>query len=190
MVFTVLALFAVPALAQDPGDAGIFFDPAGTQTSAAWPAFTTTNQFFAIAFDLVGDLFGYEFGLQIDPNLIVFASVPSGPAPINVGTAPLNWIVGTGGCVPGAGPVRMVTITAGFFVPTLTDALICMGPSSPSSFAPAAPGWLKCSGDLQAFGVATNGGGNYPDGCAVLYPSADAPVATDSATWTSVKAAY
>jgi hypothetical protein len=79
----------------------------------------------------------------------------------------------------------------GFFVPVPpTDVVACLGPSSPSSFAPAAPGYLDCSGGLSPFGVAENGQGVYPDGCLVMNATNDAPIATETKSFGAIKARY
>ena len=197
-LLTILTLTAMlvmglasPSFAADPGDIGVFFDPGGTATTACWASFTQTNNFYVVAFDVPGDLRGYEFGLVIDPTIIIFGSAMiAGPAPINVGSAPNNWIVGTGGCVNGAGAVTLVQFTAGYFVSPVTDLLICLLPSTPSSFAPATPGWLACDDSLIPFGVALNGEPDYPNGCAVLCPSAEPPVPVPGASVGTLKAAY
>lgn len=192
MILAVAMLLATSAFAQpEPADMGVFFDQAGTLTAACWPAFTATNQFYATAFDLPGDLAGYEFGLTIDPNVIIFASVMvAGAGPINVGTAPSNWIVGTGNCVNGAGARVLVSFTAGYFVPVLSDGLICVTPSTPASLNPAVPAYLTCGGDIFPMGLAENGFPDYPHGCGVICPTGWAPVANDATSWGSLKSAF
>lgn len=192
VILALVTLVATSAFAQpEPADMGVFFDQAGTTTTACWPAFTTTNHFYAVAFDMPGDMAGYEFGLTIDPTIIIFASVmAAGAAPINVGTAPSNWIVGTGNCVSGVGPVVLVDFTAGFFVSPVADLLICVTPSSPASLFPPVPAYLTCASDILPFGVAESGSPDYPDGCGVICPTGEAPVATDTTSWGSLKGAY
>lgn len=87
----------------------------------------------------------------------------------------------------GEAAVTLVQLRAGVLGPVRPDLLVCLTPSSPSSFEPAAPGWLLCNGSLETFGVAQSGEGIYPDGCAVLYPSSEPPVATESLSFRELK---
>lgn len=166
-VVLALALMApATALAQDAGDAGIFWDPAGTISEGALPVFVPTN-LYVIVFDAAGDVGGYEGSISADPTLLLLSTILAGPGPLNVGD-PTNFIVGAGGCIASAGATTMITYQYGNFtgVP-VNDALFCLGASTPSSFAPAAPGYLSCDGDLFPFGVAQNGSGVVPNGCAI-----------------------
>ena len=189
---SLLLVHAGATFAQgEPGDVGVFFDPAGTTSTACWPAFTTTNQFWVAGFDLEEGVRGYELGLIIDPTIIIFASVMDQPGgTINIGAAPHNWIVWTGACLDGSGVFSLLRFTAGYFVPSVADLLVCTTSSTPSSFVPATPGYLTCADQLVPFGVAQNGSGIYPDGCGVICPSAEAPIPADSFSWGSVKASY
>lgn len=190
-VLCLLAMTGAAFAQPEPGDMGVFFDPVGTETSACWPSFTQTNHFYVVAFDLSGDLAGYEVGLTIDPTIIVFNSaMVAGAGPINVGSAPDNWIVGTGSCVPGMGAILLLDFTAGYFVSPVQDLLICTGATTPSSFDPPLPGYLECDDTLTTFGVAESGAPAYPDGCGVICPTAEPPVATDDTSWGSLKASY
>jgi hypothetical protein len=192
-ILAILTVFATSAFAQaEPGDLGVFFDPAGTTTSATPPAFTQNNIFYVATFGLT-QLSGYEFMISIsDPNIIIFnAAEQTNPGgSINVGTPPLEWTVGVGFCTGSEGVFNLVQVTYGFFVPTVADVLICLGPADPASLNPPVPAYLNCSGDILPFGVAQNGQGTYPDGCGVLYPTADDPIATDADSWGSLKAKF
>jgi hypothetical protein len=192
-ILAILMAFATGAFAQaETGDLGVFFDPAGTTTTATPPAFTTTNLFYVATFGLTA-LSGYEFMISIsDPNIIIFAAADqTNPGlSINVGTPPLEWTVGVGFCTGSAGTLNLVQVTYGFFVPAVSDVLICLGPSDPASLNPPVPAYLNCSGQILPFGVAENGQSAYPNGCGVLYPSNQSPIATDATTWGAVKAKF
>lgn len=191
-ILAILMVFATGAFAQDAGDVGVFFDAAGTTTSAMPPAFTTTNLFYVATFGLT-ELSGYEFMLSVSsPDIIIFAAADmTNPGlSINVGTPPLEWTVGVGICVGNPGTLNLVQVTYGFFVPAVSDVLICLGPSDPASLNPPVPAYLNCSGGILPFGVAENGQGAYPNGCGVLYPTTDAPIATEATSWGSVKSSF
>ena len=183
------AMLGTAAMAQDPGDVGIFFDPAGTQTTGTITPFVPFT-IYLVAFDLPGGVAGHEGSLQTNlaPSAALVSSIILGPAPLKVG-GPLNWICGLGGCVPGGGPVLLAEFTFLATIPQ-TDVLFSVGPSTPSSFAPAAPGWLTCGSDIIPFGVAVSGNGEYPDGASVGNPTGLAPVAVQEESWGGVKSLF
>lgn len=185
------AVLATSAFAQDPGDAGLFWDEAGTVSNGLMPLFVPTN-LYLIVFDAAGDVGGYEGSLtSSDPSLLLLSTTLEGPGPLNVGD-PQNFIVGAGGCISSSGATKLITWQWGNFsgVPNV-DSLFCLGASNPSSFAPAAPGYLDCLGGLNTFGVAQSGGGVYPDGCAVANGTdLENPVGTVDASFGAVKAQF
>jgi len=192
LTIVMVAMLASSAFAGDAGDAGVFWDAAGTVSNAPLPVFVPTN-LYVIGFDLAGDVGGYEGSLTISagPSITILGTTLSGPGPLNVGD-PTNFIVGAGGCIASAGPTVLITYNIGNFtgVP-LNDVLYCLGASNPSSFAPAAPGYLDCLGGLTPFGLAQNGGGVYPDGCAVSDATdPGSVVGTTDESFGSVKAQF
>jgi hypothetical protein len=190
--FTLVLLMVMSSMAfaqPEKYDAGIFFDQAGATFGN--PVAFTQWHFYAMAFDLDGQVKGYEFGVTIPAAITVLGSVPNPPSALNLGPAPANWIVGTGLCMtdlPGEW-FQMVDFTGLLFAPAV-DLLVCMTAATPSSFVPATPGYLKCDGSLVPFGVAENGAPDYPNGCMVLGPTGQPPVANDAASWGAVKAQY
>lgn len=167
VVLAISLMASTTAFAQDSGDAGFFWDPAGTVSEGVLPVFVPTN-LYMIVFDAAGDVGGYEGSITVsNPSLLLLSTILNGPGPLNVGD-PTNFIVGAGGCIASVGATTLITYQYGNFtgVP-VNDVLFCLGASNPSSFAPAAPGYLDCLGGLTPFGTAQSGGGVYPDGCAV-----------------------
>ena len=150
-------------------------------------AFVPFN-FYVVGFDQDGGYKGYEFEIQVSPTVTVLARVLNPPTALNVGSGD-NFIVGTGGCVSGVGAVVLVDYQALVFAPEF-DSPICVTNSTPSSFQPAVQGYLTCSDELIPFGLAENGQGIYPDGCGILGATMDAPVATENASWGSVKTRF
>lgn len=186
----VLAAAVTPAHSQDPGDIGVFFDAAGTMTTGTITPFVNFDV-YVVAFDTPGGIAGFEGSIQRDLSLILVSTVIAGCGPLNVGT-PENWIVGTGCCLPSSGPVVLMHFQYMCpIIPAPTDMLFCVGPSSPSSLPGATgPAWLDCADNILPFGQALNGGGVYPDGCAVGNPTGLAPVATEHEDWGSIKSLY
>lgn len=183
----------------EPHDLAVVFDPNGTTFCDFPPPFTTDEEFWVVGYFLDGGVAGYEFGLVIDPMLIIFNSVPNPIDAINVGTPPTNWIVGTRVCLDGSDVLPLVAFTYGYFTANATDMTICPTASTPTSFTPGMPGYLRCDDTLVPMSL-------FPDrvdygwGCAVVNPT-DTPflqkapfcgpiVATDVTSWGAVKARY
>jgi hypothetical protein len=193
-----LVLSASAASAQDAKDAGVFADAAGTQSTFTAAAFVPFN-IYLVAFGLDGNVLGYEFRTLGLEGLTVLLSTPSvGPnGGINLGDSPGEFIVGTGACLPAdsAGAFVMASLQVGSFAdPTganLIDKAICIAGSTPSSFEAfgSPPGWLRCDGTLDTFGVAQNGG-SYPNGCLILNATQEGPVATEATSFGEMKARF
>ena len=115
----------------------------------------------------------------------------AGPAPFPIGDPDAsNFIVGAGGCIADdAGATVLVTLTLVAVAEVPSDAAVCIGPSSPSSFDSAGPGYLDCSDQLFVLSPAPNDAGNYPDGCLILNPSQD-PVDGANSSFGQVKARF
>ena len=187
-----LVAMATAAFAQpEDGDFGLTFDLGFSQPSADPPRFTQDNKLYVLGYNLSPEVCGYEFGLVIDPNMIIFGSQAEPAATsINLGPAPTNWIVGTGGNYTGTGNVLLVTLTWGTFNATATDMTVCMTPATPSSFVPPVPGWLECGTDLLIPAGTGNSSVAYGDGCAVAYPTLEPPVGADTTSWGAVKSQF
>jgi hypothetical protein len=195
-----LVLSASAASAQDAKDAGVFADAAGTQSTFTAAAFVPFN-LYLVAFGLDGNVLGYEFRTLGLEGLTILLSTPSvGPnGGINLGDSPGEFIVGTGACLTAdpAGAFVMATLNVGSFAdPTganLIDKAVCIAGSTPSSFEQfgSPPGWLRCDGTLDVFGVAQNGSGVYPNGCLILNATnPGSVVATEATSFGEMKARF
>jgi hypothetical protein len=112
-----------------------------------------------------------------------------------VGTPPLEWTVGVGFCTGSPEVLQLVRFTYGFFVSSIQDALICLGPADPASLNPPVPAYLDCSSAILPFGILTDVQSSVPDGCGLLYPSFSDPicngvVAVEQSTWGTLKSSY
>ena len=185
-----LAFSATTAMAQpEPGDAGIFADAAGTQTTL--DVLPNVPYFvYAVAFDLDGGLLAYEVGLDGVPvGTFALSTTLFGPAPLNVGDAnTFNYIVGTGGCVDQAGALPLVTWNFLSTVAPADDTALVLRGTNLSSFD-GVPGYAKCDESIATFGVATDGGEQYPDGALILNATG-APVSGDEESFGSMKARF
>ena len=133
-----ITCFASLAVAQpEPGDIGVFGDPAGTITTIDAVAFVPFN-FYVVGFDQDGGYKGYEFEIQVSPTVTVLARVLNPPTALNVGSGD-NFIVGTGGCVSGVGAVVLVDYQALVFAPEF-DSPICVTNSTPSRMVSSVAG--------------------------------------------------
>lgn len=188
----ILAFSGLTASAQpEPRDVGVFADQAGTQSTLTAVDFAPFD-FFVVGFELDNFVKAYEFGLDAPANLTILTTVFAGPGPGNIGT-PRNVIAFTGACVDGSSNLTLVAYNGGFFAPGsasgVADITLCIGPASPSSFSPAAPGYSQCDNTLAPFGVAQNGMPQYPNGCMVLNPSGEV-VATEMDSFGGIKARF
>lgn len=122
---------------------------------------STPFTFYAIAHDfspaeLSSGLYGFEFSVNFgDPGFSITSVALPGAGPINVGTMD-NLIVGTGSAVSLSNPTVLATFQATYTGTPPTNHQITLGPSTPSSFSPAAAGWLQPAGTLVAFSTLTN----------------------------------
>ncbi len=192
-VLVSLVAFSSMAFAQaEPNDIAVTFDLAGTVTTADPAPFTTTNLFYVVGFDHDNaEVSGFEFELLVDPVILTFGVpviLPPG-SPINVGDGANELIVGLGNCAPGGGATALAQWTYGVFTPGAADLTICLIASSPSSFNPAVPGYLRCDGGLVPYGLGAQSA-TYGDGCAVVYATGEAPVATTMESFGAVKGRF
>ena len=187
-----LVVSAGAAHAQpEPGDAGIFADEAGTQTTLD-VAPSVPFSVYAVLFDVPGGLKAYELSISGVQELGLFQTGATlfGPAPLNIGDAAVqNFIVGTGGCVDELGPLPLVRLDLLALTAPPADSPICIGPSVPSSFD-AVPGYSDCANQIAPFGVATNGGADYADGCLILNATGVAPVDNETSSFGEIKARF
>jgi hypothetical protein len=184
-------LLASTGWAQMPGDVGVFFDTAGTQTAADIPPFTAF-EFYVVAFDL-GDFQGFELSVVVPPEVIITGGTAyDAPGIICVGDGcgPQNWVVALTICTDGSGVHPLTVESAMLFTSPGNDVPICVGPFDPSSFTPPAPGYATCAAESIPFGVAENGQGHYDDACAILNPTLAIPIGTGQTSWGTVKSTF
>jgi hypothetical protein len=188
LVTTAVALPASAYAQAEPNDIGVLFDLAGSQTSAS-PALGVPFEFWITAFDLP-DILAYEMCVMTPPSLtIVDITILDPHGPCEVCFHPC-WITVLTECIDAAAVHPLVRYTAYNFTTDLADALICIEPYRRSSFVPPAPGYMACTEELIPFGVAENGQGIYPDGCGVLYPTQEPPLAGDVRSWGALKGQF
>lgn len=172
------------------GDAGIFADAAGEYAYHNAAAFAPFNV-YAIAFELEGGLLGYELSYSFD-GLTILGTTFTGS--VNHADSPEEFIVTTGECLETSGAVVLVRLSVGSFSgANLTDKLICIGGTDPSSFADfnRAPGYLRCDGTLRPFTPADNCSALVPDGCLILNPTVGGwPCPLESASIGALKARF
>ena len=181
-------LVPVIASAQQPRDVGIFGDAAGTNIEVSASDFVPFN-FYVVGFDLDGAVKAFEFALVLPPQLTVLDLTLAGPNPGNIGTD--TNVIAFHRRLRGirSGPSRWGPTTAGFFFSGAAgeNLFVCVGPSTPSSFEPAVPGYSQCDNTLTPLTPANLSGFSYPDGCMVINP---AVVATERSSVGAIKARY
>lgn len=188
-VLLTLAVQAGPVGAQtaETGDLGVYFDPAGTLTSASVTAFVPFS-YYVIATAPPGGVLAYEFKVEHDPRVTITETIVHPPEAFDVGfdadSSTTNFIVSTdGACLEGS-QIVLVEFEAQILAPE-SDLTFCLQPATPSSFDPPSPGYLDCAtSDIQTFGFAY-------EGCAVANPlDLEAPVANEERSWSALKSSY
>jgi hypothetical protein len=139
-----------PPAPGPPPTLGVYFNPAGTQriTNAS---LAVPFEFYVVAHNANGGILGYEFTVDLPMEMSVIDRTYYPPAGVNVGSLD-NWIVGTGECLPGSGPVVLVRYTVQLNTVN-QDIVVGLLPAVPTSFPPGSPGYVTCllSGDLHPF---------------------------------------
>ena len=150
---------------------------------------------YVVALGVPDGVSAYEFSVSGlgAANVAQSSYELAGPAPGTFGFGDpdaSNFIVGAGGCIADdAGATVLVTLTLVAVAEVPSDAAVCIGPSSPSSFDSAGPGYVDCSDQAFVLSPAPNDAGNYPDGCLILNPSQD-PVDGANSSFGQVKARF
>jgi len=182
----VSLLICGTALGQpDPGDVGVFSDPAGTQTWAAYPP-VTPYYIYLVAFDMLPDVWGFEASIpNPDPATILILSeiIPAGWPDLDPNQ--LSWLVPPVFPYPGAGPFVLAEIfllDVGFH----QDLLFCVAPA----VLTGGFGYYDASLTLQPFGLAEFGAPDYPNGCWVGNPTAPPPIDSEQTSWGALKTLY
>ncbi|HKK72123.1 MAG TPA: hypothetical protein VKA86_12960 [Candidatus Krumholzibacteria bacterium] len=190
----VVSAGAAQAQQPEPGDLAMFADAEGTMTTLdVTPG--VAFDVFAVAFDVPGGLKAYELGISGVEALGLFqlGFELFGPVPLNIGSAQdRNFIVGTGACIPETGAAVLVQLNLLGTTAIPADSPLCVTGSTPSSFDDfgSPPGFSDCNNQISPFGVATNGGDIYPDGCLILNATGTGPVDTESSSFGEVKARF
>jgi hypothetical protein len=195
-----LAIAAIPGRTwaqPEPSDVGVFFDRYENPTSTWAPPYTTNNQAFVKVFQPIG---GYQLAMEIDPRLIVFAFSAIYPDDdYGCGWTSSDRIECTRSLYPcydpSDPPLEYLTyiefIAYGYWDAEATGMTICLGPTDPSLLDPPMPSYLTCVHDEWIpFTLAENGMGAYPDGCGVVNPTAEPPVAGQDVSWSALKARF
>lgn len=193
LIVTCMLLLASSIATAQPesGDLGIFADPEGTLTTDTAEPFVV-GRFYIVTFDLPGGMLRYEFsysGLRENGGVLLNSRIIGSPHPLCEFDTD-EYICTTGRCIEDQGPLVVYEATYLFLESVPADTAICAGGTIPSSFESGRPGWLDCAGSIREFGVATDGGEHYPDGCLILNPTQSPPVAIDVSSYGELKARF
>jgi len=128
-------------------------DASGAFTSLPLtPNTSTTVYVISSGIPAASGLKGFEFSVSFGPDVTVLGTLFPGAGPINVGN-PTNAIVGTGSCVPTGSVQVIATYTILYTGASPVSRTMTLGPTTPSSFSPAAPGWLACDNNLYTWTI-------------------------------------
>lgn len=186
----LLAAAGTPsALAQAPlrGEIAVAFDPLGTVASLGADQF---DRFHVYVVSIgIGEIAAWESSFERPGGFTTLSTTYSEPGAIDIGSG-TNYAVGLGTCADYPGRVALMDVEGGFFgAPAPTDALFCLGPTSPSSVTPEAPAFVDCARQLFRFAYANVGVGGYPDQCAVLNPTREPPIPAEAHSFGAWKGA-
>ncbi len=192
IVSILLLLASSVAVAQPaPGDLGVFADPEGTLTTDTVEPFVV-GHFYIVTFDLPGGMLGYEFsynGVRENGGVILNSTIIGDQNQFCEFESD-DRICTTGYCIEDQGPLVIYEASYLFLEPVPADTAICPAGTSSSSFESGGPDWLDCARTVREFGVATDGGEHYPDGCLILNPTHSAPVTVDVVSYGTLKSQF
>jgi hypothetical protein len=123
---------------------GTYFDAAGTQTSVTVAPLEVFDVYF-ICDNIPAGVAGYEFYVNMPPELLIL-SVTAHPvgSSLDIDSSNEGFIVGTGSCLLGPGPIVMGEFRCLALAPA-TNLAITLSPVTPSSFGGTATGYAECN---------------------------------------------
>jgi len=208
----LLLILVVPARAQEFGPAlgelYLSFEPDSRVLVMDHPAFEQF-QFHVLAAIDWGDaglaahngfngIRGWEASVQVPAELTVVGREVRPASSIDIANGADNYVVGTGQLVDAwAAPVSLVVYTAFLASPDLTDLVVTLGASSPTSFdvpggPGAVPGWLEFHrsgqcGENRCLRSFAESSGRLVINCR---SESECRVATVRRSWGALKASY
>lgn len=189
LALVLLVLLSVTSYAQMPNGVGIFLDAAGTQTTGLAFPFEPV-ELYVVAFD-VPEVGAVEMRIDPPSELTVTQLTLHGTPPICIVCPVLPDLSYVVDCMAGGPTLRLITVTGMMLGGVTDDVVLCLEPTTISSFDPPTPGYALCDrSTLVPFTLVVDGGDDYPDGCAVLNPTGESPVGADAVSWGSVKATF
>ncbi len=201
-ILLALSMIASSAFAiVDDGDSslGIYFDNAGEINCFAPAAAVPFNVYFIMANPEVANMGGFEFGWRFSPEVvpapfILGTTLP--PQALNIGNN-FNFIVGLGGGLITSEATVLVTLNMMVLAPVAGGTYMQVGPATPASIpGHAAFNDFNNPANIMPMNFATvdgvdvvvDGNGWVVPGVAKM--SCPGPVATESETWSGVKALF
>jgi hypothetical protein len=172
LAFVLVALaFSLPASAAtylDPGQIGLFGDPAAEERFATYRHLEPFDVYVVIQEPAQG-IRAWEASIEIPPEFILMGIELDHPNSVNVGQTignTVNMIVGLGGgCSFSPEPYPLATLTLMSIERISWPVDICMGAATPSSFDPPIPGYVTCLEELAPLDLASPSG---VEGCGQL----------------------
>jgi hypothetical protein len=200
-ILLALSLVASSAFAiMDDGTSslGIYFDNTGDINCFAPAAAVPFNAYFIMANPDVANMGGYEFAWRFSPEIVpapfvLSATFPAGA--LNIGTN-YNFIVGLGSGLVTSEATVLVTLNLMVLAPVNPATRLQVGPATPASIpGHAAYNDFNNPADIRPMNFSTVMGPNDIDAQGWVVPgvaqmSCPGPVATESETWSGVKALF
>jgi hypothetical protein len=196
-ILLALSMIAGSAFALvDDGNSsfGIYFDNSGDTNCGAPAPFVPFNLYFIVANPQVQNMGGFEFSWRFDPApaaqpIITAFTLP--PQALNIGTN-YNVIVGLGGGLITSEATVVATASMILTAAMSADTYIQAGPATPASH-PLHAAYNNFNDPAQIIDLSFSNGAADAAGFTVpgvFRFSCPGPVATESETWSGVKALF
>jgi hypothetical protein len=202
LALSLVAMMAASASAVvDHGTSslGVYFNPGADVNCFAPTPATPFNVYFIMANPAVGNMGGFEFGWRFSPAVVPAPFILSTTLPaqaLNIGTN-TNFIVGLGGGLVTSEATVLVTLNMMVLAAVAPETYVQVGPAVPASIpGHAAFNDFSNPADIRPMNYATVDGVNVVvDASGWVSPgvakmSCQGPIATESQTWSGVKALF
>ncbi len=187
LMFSLLIASSAFAVVDDGENSmSFYFDLNADVYEMASAPYVTSFAYIILANPEAGAIFGYEFGFEVIGNFLPAGVLMNGTGPIDVGGVEGNHIVGLGAPMATSPATLLATYT---FIP-LDAAPISfkLKGAVPNSTGGILPNILLADSIVFECGLGAGLTDGLPNICA--YFNGDGVVATDEASWDSVKSLY
>jgi hypothetical protein len=198
LALTMIASSAFAIVDTGTSSLGIYFDNSGDTNCFVPAPATPFNAYFIMASPAVANMGGFEFAWRFSPDVVPAPFILGTTLPaqaLNIGTN-YNFIVGLGGGLVTSEATVLVTLNMMALAAIAPGTVLQVGPATPASIPlHAAYNDFNNPADIRPMNFSTVMGPNDIDANGwvvngVAKMSCPGPVATESTTWSGVKALF